>query len=399
MVPSAEKKRDGGGAASAPSPLDIALSRKAEATRRGQRTRANVLDAVLAEAPAALQKRTSTDPDAAQQWASALQAPVQQAVQQTVLHAPQQMAQALAPVMPEAIKIKVQSARRQWWQNFGRFLSGLGTTKVWHWMVQALWEGEPVADYVEQRAGSAEVVELILHDPQGTRQLAYAALPGISPRPEPELMDDSEEAFADDGRHYQFVGERCKLSARVIGEVQAELKCRLQALCYDLDQLLEDTALDSRERARLLPLKLRSGLVVEGPFTTVHATRRAVAAVLGIAGLAVGLMTWIGVGEYRWQRFLEILQREPGIQVVRYERAWGRSSVEGVRMDSARDPVALAVSLGLDPSSIEMNFKAATAGTTGLVQEMSNPVFINSVSTLPSTAKNSSTGPERNSDP
>jgi hypothetical protein len=219
-------------------------------------------------------------------------------------------------------------------------------------MAEALWEGEPVADYVEKRSGSWEVVELLLHDASGRRLVAAVTAPGI-----PHLKADEVEASAEDGRFVSFVGVRCRLSARVIGEVRPQVKRELQSLCQDLDTLMEDTALDSAERARLVPLRLRSGLRREGPLTSAHASTRATVAMAVAATFLLAMVTWAGVMEYRWQRFVQVLRREPGIHVTAHERGWGRTRVEGIITSQSRDPKVLAGTLGLDPSAIEMDFK------------------------------------------
>ena len=342
----------------AESPLEIALKREQEAKLARKRNRGAVMEAILAEGPATLQKAVMTSPEVAQQWTSALEQPVQRAVTKAFHEQPLRMAAAVAPALSGAVKLEAQRAQRQWTLSVGRFLSGLTHTRVWRWMLEALWEGESVVDYIEQRAGSWEVVELFLHDPSGSRMLAAVAKPGIDSM----LSFEGEELLeggTQEGRHYSFVGSRCRLTGRVIGAVTTEAKQSLQALCLELDQLLEATSLDPQERARLLPLRLRAGLVSDGPLTVQHAGKRTVAALSAMALVTMAALIWVGGQEYRWQRFLDVLSREPGIQVTHHERGWGRSMVQGIRSPESRDPVALANSLGLDAKALGLNFKTS----------------------------------------
>ena len=212
-------------------------------------------------------------------------------------------------------------------------------------------------------------MELLLHDLAGQRLLSSAILPGVAEVPE----NDLEDPYGEQGQFLMFVGERCRLSARIVGKVSVELKASLQKLCRDLDALLEETLSDGQQRARLLPLRLQSGLSREGPFTSVGATRRSVGLLCSMSALVMFSISWVGVMEYRWQRFLEVLQEDPGIQLTAYERGWGKTSVHGLVSDRARDPSALASAMGLNPRYIDLNFKYAPVNGPADLVVMESP--------------------------
>lgn len=347
--------RGGKDSGSFKSPLDIALARQEATHRRMERGKGEVLDAIIAGVPEQLQHRSVADPKVAREWGAALQEPVQIAMERAAQHAPMRMAGAIAPAVPRAFAMFWQGLKRSWIHRLGRFASGLGSARVWRWMFEAVWEGEPVGAYLEAKTGASEVVELQLHDLAGQRLLSSAILPGVDEVSEHDL----EDPYGEQGQFLMFVGERCRLSARIIGKVSVELKASLQVLCRDLDALLEETIADSQQRSRLLPLRLQSGLSRQGPFTSTGATRRSVALLCSLAALAMVAISWVGVMEYRWQRFLEVLQEDPGIQLTSYERGWGKSSVHGLVSDRARDPSALAAAMGLNPHYIDLHFKYA----------------------------------------
>lgn len=342
----------------AESPLDIAMRREQEAKLARKRSRGAVMEAILTEGPPTLQKAVMTSPEVARQWTNALEEPVQRAVANAFHEQPQRMAALVAPALSGAFRMESQRARRQWTLGVGRFLSGLSHARVWRWVVEALWEGDSVVDYVERRAGAWEVVELFLHDPSGHRLLCMVRKPGVDSILRPRTEAPSE-GNTQDGVHYSFVGSRCRLAARVMGTVTPAVKQQLQALCVELDALLEDTCLDTEERAKLLPLRMRAGLYSEGPLTVQHAARRTVVTLfVALVGM-MAVFLWAGCQEYRWQIFLDVLSREPGIQVTHFERGWGRASVQGIRSPEARDPVVLATSLGLDVETLDLNFKTS----------------------------------------
>lgn len=345
---------------SAPSPLDVALSHHQATHRRGIRHRGRVLEAELS-------RKEQEDEAVESKPLAAVQEPLLNSLIMDLARRPEMahalrpdtrsLARAVAPLMPGAMGQNTQLALSRCWNAFGRFLSGLGTSRIWRWTMEAVWEGEAIGDYVDARVKASEVVEIVLHDPAATRVLASVVMQGVTATKlvtaDPEASGQRES----DGKFYVFVGERCRLSARIIGNVSPELKRFFQSLTGEVDELLADTAMDTLERNRLLPLKLRSGLSREGPFTHAYSSRRAGVAVLLIAGVVLGFLTWVGVSEYRWQRFVEILQREPGIQILAYDRGWGRSVVTGSRDPDARDPIAVAEALGLNPDNIDLRFK------------------------------------------
>lgn len=360
-VPSSTPSRPlaaGDAAQRRPGPLTVALGKQQAEQRRSIKHRGRILEAELggehaAPAPAA--------PAPQPALLDSLIADLARRPDLTRALRPdtRSLAKAVAPLMPETLQLQTERSLEKRWRGLGRFLSGLSHAKVWRWTVEALWEGESISDYIDARVKACEVVEIVLHDSAGQRVLAAVTLPGVAPTRLHGTEADFHEAEPEEGAFSVFIGARCRLSARIIGQLQPEVKHYFQALCQELDELLEETVLDAQERMRVLPLKLRSGLSTKGPFTNAWSARRAAAAVLVAAGLVLGFLTWIGVSEYRWQKYVELLQREPGIHIVRYERGWGRSIVIGTLSPEARDPAALATSLGINAGHLDLRFKPA----------------------------------------
>jgi hypothetical protein len=342
---------------SAPSPLTVALGKQQAQQRRQIKHRGRVLEAELGSAPA-----DSTPPPSAPPSRPLLESIVADIARRpdlarTLRPDTRSLAKAVAPLMPETLQRQTERSLERQWHGLGRFLSGLSQAKVWRWTAEALWEGEAVSEYIDSRVKAAEVVEIVLHDPAGLRVLAAVTLPGVTATKMHATEAELQTAEPEEGAFYVFIGARCRLSARVIGAIQPEAKRFFQALCMELDELLAETVSDAQERIRVLPLKLRSGLSRQGPFTHAYSSRRATAAILLAAGLVLGFFTWIGVSEYRWQRYVELLQKEPGVHVVRYERGWGRSLVVGTVASGARDPAMLAESLGINAGHLDLRFK------------------------------------------
>lgn len=339
----------------APSPLTVALGKQQAQQRRNIKHRGRVLEAELGS------QTEAAPPPPQPPLLDSLIADLARRPDLTRALRPdtRSLAKAVAPLMPETLQLQTERSLERKWRGLGRFLSGIGNAKVWRWTIEALWEGDSIADYIDARVRASEVVEIVLHDCEGLRVLAAVTLPGVTPTRLHATEAELQDAEPEEGAFYVFIGARCRLSARVIGVIHPEVKRYFQALSMELDELLEETVTDSQERMRVLPLKLRSGLSRKGPFTNAWSARRAAAAVLIAAGLVLGFLTWIGVSEYRWQRFVELLQREPGVHVIRYERGWGRSLVVGTLSPDARDPAALATSLGINAGHLDLRFKPA----------------------------------------
>jgi hypothetical protein len=355
-----------------------------------RKARQSVLRAVLsADEGAPIFRQQSADPRFSREWGEALRGPIQSALESTIREEPQELAKTLAPAVSQALKLSAQSAMRGASLNLNRWMSGLSSPQVWGWAVQALWEGERVWDFAQKKAGWFEVIEIAVYDAATRRKLGGHGSNDCGPP-----LD--EVVFPDAGRTpyvsmkstlpvYIVAGSQCRLAVRVAGEPPPTLQNQLQDLCFEIESTLgRYTVLDTQAKG-VLSRMLERGLIKAGPFSSAGSPRLLSAVALVSCLLLAGLLSWMGLREYRWQRYLAALRAEPGIQVLDEERLWGRRSIVGLRDPAARDPAFIAEQSGVDPRSLTLNFKeflsAQSAALSTLNQGAPDPVMAHPVPT------------------
>jgi hypothetical protein len=321
-------------------------SAPAPAPPRGK-VRHSVLRAVLsADQGAPAFREQAVDPRFSREWGEALRGPLQAALATSARQQPELLAKALTPALTQAMKEIVTDQAKRAQQQVSRWASGLASFDTWRWALQALWEGEPIWDYAQKKAGWFEVVELGLYDSANHRLLAHQGRDDMGrPLDEfvfPSATGSSTASGAAELPVIVLVGGQCRLAVRIAGAPPATLSQQLQDLCFELDSLLVRYSGWGSEVAPLLHRTLERGMMTQGPFSSTGAPRMLTAMALILCLIGAGLVSWMGLREYRWQQFVSALRSEPGIHVLQEERQWGRRTITGLRDPGAQDPAALA---------------------------------------------------------
>jgi hypothetical protein len=345
------------------------------------RTRQSVLKAVLsAEEGAPLFRQEAQDPRFVREWGQALRGPMQAALASSAKEQPEQLAAALTPALGIAFKQVARAAAQRAVTHASRWASGLANPKVWGWSARALWEGEPIWDYAQKKAGWFEVVELALYDSGSHRLLAHLG-DAATGRPLDEFAftqkvvpDLSQTPGSVELPVVVLVGGQCRLAARVAGTPPPTLGQQLQQLCFELDSMLIRQGSVTTQLQSMLSRAMERGMLSQGPFSAQGSPRLLVAAGLMLCLIGAALLCWMGLREYHWQSYLSALRSEPGIQVMNDERLWGRRTITGLMDPAARDPILLASQHGVDPASITLQFKSFLSAESGLRQPLGAPV-------------------------
>lgn len=304
-------------------------------------------------------------------WATALRKPVEAALED-LRHHPKRAANLLAPVVEDALRTARHRRYERWVEAVGRVCLCLTRPRMWMWTLKALWEGDAVWSHIQEKAQWHEVPELILFDNRSGAVLGRAEshssqrLPGEPSLDEmhggrraAQAEEEGTRVPDEDGLRGMMtskvvvvVGWRCKLVARVRGQAPANLRSTLQALCEEAQALLDRPPPRGATHEEALDRLLESGLVNQ------VASSRPRGWVLALGGGALAcLLVIVAVKEYRWQRLLAVLEREPGLKVLDRDTTWGRREVSGLRDPLARAPEDLARAMGLSPGEVVMRFK------------------------------------------
>lgn len=364
-------------------PATTPLRPTAAATRSSlgrRRAPRSVLQAVLsAEQGAPLFRSEAQNPYFCREWGHALQEPVQAALASSVRERPEQLARILAPALGHAFLAQLSQLYQRRVESISRWASGLSSPQVWRWSLQALWEGERVWDYTQQRAAWYEVVELALYDASSRRCLASC---GVADPQQPldECIFPDLAGLQPHGISLAshslpvliLAGSHCRLAARVAGNPPAALRQQLMDLCYEQDSIITRIGSHGPHVAGVLERALQRGMYRQGPFSTAGAPRVMATAGLALCALLGLLISWLAVQEYRWQSYISCLQAEPGIQVLDEERLWGRHTIIGLRDPRSRAPEQLAAEHGLDPARLTLNFKPFLSAEEALLPFLSS---------------------------
>lgn len=333
----------------------------------------------------ALQQR---DTQASRDWAMALRKPIEYSLED-LRQRPNRAAQLLAPVMDAAL-VEHRKHRLADLEERGRkCVAIIANPKLWSLSIRALWEGEPVWEYLERRSGWYQVVEAVLVG-SGTNQLLGRAeakgvralrgdaslldqiqVPTEGPASNyPDSSDDDE--LAGKSHVMVLVGVHCKLAVRVCGQPPEKLRQSLQELCQEADHLLERSTMDTSSRASMIERLLSRALFKNSPATAPWSLQTA--AVIGIvaAHLIVGLVAYYGKQERQWQNVVQNLSNEPGLQIVGETTSWGKREIRGLRDPLARDPVEILREAGIDPSEVVLKFKSYLSAEDPILQKRQN---------------------------
>ncbi len=304
-------------------------------------------------------------------WATALRKPVEAALED-LQHHPKRAANLLAPVIEDALRTARHRRHERVVEALGRVCLCLTRPRMWVWTLKALWEGDPVWSHIQEKAQWHEVPELVLFDNRSGAVLGRAEshssqrLPGEPSLDEvhgggraAQAEDEGTRVPDEDGLRGMMtskvvvvVGWRCKLVARVRGHAPINLRQTLQLLCEEAQNVLERPPPRGGTHEEAIDRLLEGGLVSQ------VASSRPRGWVLALGGGALAcLLVVIAMKEYRWQRLLAVLEKEPGLKVLDQDTTWGRHEVSGLRDPMARPPEELARAMGLSPGEIVMRFK------------------------------------------
>jgi len=313
------------------------------------------------------------NPHTAREWAVAMRKPVEYSLED-LRRRPRRAAELLAPVMDAALvehrRHRVARMEDHWW----KWMAVLVNPRLWPLSLKALWQGEPVWDYMERSSEWFQVVEAVLVESGTNVLLGSADAPwrrsARRERPLADFLsvpaseadaDDLAEAEAEDSSNSRvmvLVGVHCRLAVRVYGHPPAKLRPALQLLCQEADRMLERAQLDTGSRAAMIERLLQRALMKHTPATSPWTVQTAIALGSITAIAIVALVTYYAQQERAWQQAVRAFSEEPGFQIVGESTSWGKRELRGLRDPLARDPQVLLKQLDIDPDEVVLKFKA-----------------------------------------
>ncbi len=331
---------------------------------------------VAEQLPEAIGLRTSQDESLGRALAPTLEAGISESVQRN----PQQIAQAIYPILGPAIRRAISDTLAGFVETLNRAIEHSFSWRGLKWRLEAIRTGVPYAEIVLKHGLVYQVEEVFLIQGESGLPLGHVALDDARTE-DPDLVSgmltaiqdfvaDSFETTRAGGLRRFKVGEltvrvesgpRATLAAVVRGQEPPELVEEMQAV-------LETIHLQFRTQLKEFdgdpePLEPAEPILVE-LLETVVATDRPQARgwapriawlLLGAAVLAAVVL---GVrSQMKWRSAQAALRSEPGLTLIDAERDWGTWRFEGLKDPLARDPLEVLASLGVDSDGVEGNWE------------------------------------------
>ena len=308
------------------------------------------------------------------QLAIALAPTVESAIGESVRRNPHEIATAIFPVLGPAIRKAITETMAGLVNTINRAIEHSLSPQGIRWRVESWRTGVPFAQIVMRHAlvyrveqvflVHAETGLLLAHVPEGTSSdadlisgMLTAIGDFVNDSFEPKQTGELRAFAAGDLTVLVEPGPQAYVAAVVRGQPPHTLPVKLQTTLETIHlqwsnplasfsgecgafatttPLLEDcveTVLATDQRAR------RTGL-------------RRFAWVVPVTLVVAAVAWWWTRGERRWNDALARLETEPGIAIIRSERAGGKWHVSGMRDPLAADPAALMATAGIDTARV-----------------------------------------------
>lgn len=322
--------------------------------------------------PDAIAMRGSQDHQLGRALAPTLEEGISEAVQRN----PQEIAQAIYPVLGPAIRKAISETIAGFVDTLNRAIDHSLSVRGLKWRFEAWRTGVPYGEIVLKHALVYQVEQAFLVHADSGLLLAHAAIDEKKSQ-DPDLVSgmltaikdfvgDSFDASQEDGLRTFSVGElsvmvesgpKAMLACVVRGQPPAtlveEVNGALETIHLQMRTDLKDFEGDTEPFEAAMPALdelLETVVATDRPQTRSQAPRIAWA----VAGVLLLIMIGLGVrSSMRWGQAKEVLRAEPGITLIETDRGWRRWTFSGLRDPLARDPVAVIDELGFAPRNVE----------------------------------------------
>jgi len=306
----------------------------------------------------------------------ALTPSVEEALRESVRKDPSVLASALFPVMGPAIRKSIAESIRSMLESFNEALEHSFSVRGIRWRFESMRTGQPFAEIVLLHSLLYRVEQVFLIHKATGLVLGHCVAPRVATQ-DPALVSgmlsaiqsyvrDSFEAPKEDSLDSLQVGElevwvadgpQAILAAVIRGHALASYR---ETLTKTIEQIHRDfgSALEhfDGDSAPLAAAEHELALCLESHYRPREsARRRPYLRVIGAVAM-VAFAVWAAIAirnEWKWNRFLDQLQSQPGIVVVSTGKEGGKHLVRGLRDPLASDPAGLLKDAEVDPGEVK----------------------------------------------
>ena len=310
---------------------------------------------------------------------TALQPVVEEALRISVARDPGMLATALFPIIGEAVRKAVAHALQGMFDSLNQMLDRGFSVESWKWRFEAWRSGKTYGQIALTRSlgyrveqvflihretglliGHESLSEGVVQDADLISGMLTAIQDFVRDSFGPKKTDDLEVMVVGDFKLWLQHGPLALLAAVVSGQPPAELREVLveevEAIHRDFGAALQHFDGDAAGLAGV-EVSLRRCLLGG---RKAAAKRSFLGLQIGVGVLVLLLLVLVGVrvrDNRRWGRYVDRLQGEPGLVVVRAERPWFGYAVSGLRDPLAADPVGLLAGSGIAAGKVRQRWE------------------------------------------
>lgn len=327
---------------------------------------------VAEQLPEAIALRSEQD----KQLGKALAPTLEAGISESVSRNPQQIAQAIYPILGPAIRKAISETISGFVETLNRAIEHSLSIQGLKWRFEAWRTGVPYGEIVLKHALVYQVEQAFLIHAESGLLLAQVALDEKKSQ-DPDLVSgmltairdfvgDSFEASAEDGLRTFSVGEltvmvesgpKAMLAAVVRGQAPAKLFERINAALETIHlQLRSPLAGFEGDTEPFEAAKPTLDELLETVVATDHAQTRSLAPKIAwiVAGVVLLALVVFGVrSSMRWRAAVRTLRAEPGIALIEADHGLRRWRFRGMRDPMARDPLIVLEEAGVDPARVD----------------------------------------------
>jgi OOP family OmpA-OmpF porin len=291
----------------------------------------------------------------------------------SVVKHPQEISDAIYPVMGPAIRSYVAAAIREFAESLNQVIEKSVSWRSLRWRFEARVTGRPFSEILLSRSLLYSVEQVFLiHRKSGLLLQHVAAetavvkdadmVSGMFTAIQDFVSDSFTEAGQeleeiDVGRHKLWIqyGPKALLVGAVSGTAPVQLKTIFRAALDRIHQELYAplSAFKQGDLSVFEPARPHLESCLLGRKTPEKRRRFGIWILLAAAvSLIVAWAVWQVSNQRRWDAYIDALKQQPGIVVVRADRSGSGGSIEGLKDPQAPDPAALLPNFKLESSQV-----------------------------------------------
>ena len=308
----------------------------------------------------------------------ALEPVFEKSFQNSVRKHPQEISDAIYPIMGPAIRASIAAAIREFAESLNQMVEKSASWRAIRWRIEARATGRSFSEILLTKSLLYSVQQIFLiHRRSGLLLMHVAAQSAVVKDADmvsgmfAAIQDFVSDSFTEAGQELETIdvgnyklwiqyGSKALLVGAVSGTAPVELRSVFrtaldkihETLFAELDTFKQDD-LSVFEPARPY---LESCLLGQ---KTPEKSRQVVPWLV-LAGVVAGLAAlifWQARNQRRWDTFVDTLRRQPGIVVIRAEKHGSGGVIAGLKDPKAPDPVRLLARFELDPSRVRYEWQ------------------------------------------